>query len=134
MGTFDALNEKMKAQLKELLDQFDLTTQVKTSSSAVSYAAYLYKSCLKLGAESSEEGLRQLKEVVESILGKWGIGQLQRTKEFWPWQEFFLRAYTRGSMSPIFSIGIGPDSKNVTKNIISVSVCKFKVILYILIL
>ena len=40
----NSLNEIMKQQLKELLDNYDLQTRIKTDSAAVSYSDYLYQS------------------------------------------------------------------------------------------
>lgn len=122
IGTFDALNEKMRDELKELLENYHLKeNKVETSSVSLSYAVYVYQKCLQLGKESSADGLKQLKEVVESIFDRtWIIGQQLKMKDL-SWQENFALAYAKGSMSPIFSIGITPDSKNVTRNILSVS-------------
>ena len=124
IGTFDSLNEIMKQQLKELLDKYDLQAKLKTDSAAVSYSAYLYQSCLKLGNESAAVGLTQLKEVVDSVLGYWNIGKQLKMMDR-SWHDNFVRAYTKGSMSPIFSIGIGPDAKDVTTNILNVSLYCF---------
>lgn len=135
-GTFDQQNERMIAQVRGLLDKMsgEESSTSTNGSLAVKYAGHLYQQCLKAGQATPEEGFKQLHEVVEYVLGRnWNIGQALKLKDE-PWQHNFVRSYSYGVQSNVFSIYVGPDSKNVTANIVNVSlapsilgkVCHFK--------
>lgn len=120
-GTFDALNDKMEKNIRDILEKFNVTSDSKTSASSVAYGAYVYQQCLALGKQTNESGLVLLKETVKTILVDhgWDIGTVTAKADY-SWNDNFVKAYLAG-VSAVFAPSVQPDPKNVTVNIITVS-------------
>lgn len=115
LDNFSSLSKKIMTQIKELLLNFDVSKEEKNQSSAVTLAASTFQKCMSAGQDE-----KSLKEVVESVIGGWHIGQTVTEKEL-SWTEAIVQSFVKGTVYTLFSVGIGPNTKDVTKNAIWVS-------------
>lgn len=126
LSPYDEMDEQMRKDIVQLLTDFKVH-DAHGQSKSVKLAASVFQKCMALGdntTHSNEKGLKYMKEVVEEVVGAhgWTIGQkVENGKKERSWHENVVHGYVKGQVLTPFAIGLGPDPKNATANLIYVS-------------
>ena len=120
---FTEMEDRLDEQIRELLTRFNVESDGKKNSRAVTLAASVYQNCMKLN-DNNEEGKRYIWELINEVIGSWTIGQKvdeHTVNKTTSWQKTLVQAMAKGFVLPVFSLGLYPDSKNSSVNDLWVS-------------
>lgn len=121
IDNFSNLTKIIMTQIKNLLVSFNVSNMEKQHSAAITLSASVFQKCMNA---SHDENI--LKETVKAVVGGWHVGQNSTNNKF-TWSQSLVQSIVKGgTLYTVFSLGIGPSTKNASQNIIWVCCYKNK--------